>query len=335
MKNIGDMLLFAQVVKARSFSAAAAHLGISKSRVSKSVARLETALGVRLLQRSTRRLNLTEVGEAYFEHCDRILNELALADNTVGSLRQEPRGKLKFSAPVAFSTLHVAPALPDFMAQYPDLMVDMTISDRLVDLVEAGYDLALRIAPEPSGPNLVARRLAPIHRKICGSPAYLARRGVPQVPADLMGHNCLDYTCMNTDGCWHLHGPAGEEVIPVSGSLSINDDEALSQAVLGGLGLALLPTFIVGSELLAGRLVEVLPSYLPVGRFIYAVHLPDRHLPLKVRVFIEFLQQRFGDDPYWDRSPAPRDERLWLGRSVRSREGHEAEIAHGSVTESP
>ncbi len=314
MKNIGDMLLFAQVVKARSFSAAAAHLGISKSRVSKSVARLETALGVRLLQRSTRRLNLTEIGEAYFEHCNRILDELARADSTVGSLHQEPRGTLKFSAPVAFSTLHLAPALPDFMAQYPDLRVDMTISDRLVDLVEAGYDLALRIAPEPSGPNLVARRLAPIRRKICASPAYLARCGVPQTPAELMVHNCLDYTCMNTDGCWHLYGPAGEEIIPVSGSLRINDDEALSQAVLGGLGLALLPTFIVGGELRAGRLVEVLPDYQPVGRFIYAVHLPDRHLPLKVRVFIEFLQQRFGDDPYWDRPPASGEERMWLGR---------------------
>jgi len=316
MKNIGDMLLFAQVVKARSFSAAATCLGISKSRVSKSVARLEATLGVRLLQRSTRRLRLTEVGEAYFEHCDRILDELALADNTVGSLHQEPRGKLRFSAPVAFSTLHVAPALPDFMAQYPDLMVDMTISDSLVDLVEAGYDLALRIAPEPGGPNLVARRLAPIRRKICGSPAYLARRGVPQVPADLMSHNCLDYTCMNAEGRWHLHGPGGEAAVPVSGSLRINDDEALSQAVLGGLGLALLPTFIVGSELLAGRLVEVLPDYLPAGRFIYAVHLPDRHLPMKVRVFIEFLQQRFGEDPYWDRLPAPGEERLWLGRSA-------------------
>jgi DNA-binding transcriptional LysR family regulator len=300
MKHIGDMLLFAQVVKARSFSAAAERLGVSKSRVSKAVARLEAALGVRLLQRSTRRLGLTEVGEAYFVHCDRILNELALADNTVGSLHQEPRGKLKFSAPVAFSTLHVARALPDFMAQYPDLLVDMTISDRLVDLVEEGYDLALRIAPGP-GVDLVARRLAPIRRKICGSPAYLARRGIPQAPDDLMEHNCLDYTCMNTEGRWHLRGPAGEVAIPVSGSLSINDDEALSQAVLGGLGLALLPTFIIGNELRAGCLIEVLPDYQPVERSIYAVHLRDRHLPLKVRVFIEFLQQRFGDDPYWDR----------------------------------
>ncbi|PKO85582.1 MAG: LysR family transcriptional regulator [Betaproteobacteria bacterium HGW-Betaproteobacteria-12] len=314
MQNINDMLLFAHVVKARSFSGAAVRLGISKSRVSKSVARLEADLGVRLLQRSTRRLSLTEVGEAYFEHCDRILDELAQADNTIGSLHREPRGKLKFSAPVAFSTLHVAPALADFMAQYPDLAVDMTISDRLVDLVEEGYDLALRITAEP-GQNLVARRLAPIRRKICGSPAYLARCGVPQAPADLAAHNCLDYTYQNAQGLWHLHGPEGEVAVPVAGSLRINDDEALSQAVLGGLGLALLPTFIVGSELQAGRLVEVLPGYVPVERFIYAVHLPNRHLPLKVRAFIDFLQQRFGEEPYWDRPPAPGEQRLWLGRS--------------------
>lgn len=314
MHDINDMLLFAQVVKARSFSGAAARLGISKSRVSKSVARLEAALGVRLLQRSTRRLSLTEVGEAYFEHCDRIVDEMAQAENTIGSLHREPRGKLRFSAPVAFSTLHVAPALADFMLQYPELAVDMTISDRLVNLVDEGYDLALRIAPAP-GDNLVARRLAPIRRKICGSPAYLARWGVPEKPEDLAGHNCLDYTYLTTQGFWHLRGPAGDISVPVAGSLRINDDEALSQAVLGGLGLALLPTFIVGSELQAGRLVEVLPGYVPVERFIYAVHLPNRHLPLKVRAFIDFLQQRFGDEPEWDRPATPGSERRWLGLS--------------------
>lgn len=300
MHDINDLLLFAHVVKAKSFSGAARRLDVSKSRISKSVARLEAALGVRLLHRSTRRLSLTEVGEAYFEHCDRILEELTLADSTVSSLHLEPRGKLKISAPVAFSTLHVATALPDFMAQYPDLSVDMTISDRLVDLVEEGYDLALRITPEP-GQNLVARRLAPIRRKICGSPAYLARRGIPLKPEDLARHNCLDYTYMNTQGLWRLKGPDGETSVAVSGNLRINDDEALSQAVLGGLGLALLPTFIVGRELQAGRLIEVLPGHVPLERFIYAVHMPSRHLPQKVRAFIEFLIKRFGTDPYWDR----------------------------------
>jgi DNA-binding transcriptional LysR family regulator len=315
MHDINDMLLFAQVVKARSFSGAARRLEISKSRVSKAVARLEAALGVRLLQRSTRSLSLTEVGEVYFEHCDRMLDELAQAEETIGRLHLEPRGKLKFSAPVAFSTLHVAPALADFMQRYPELKVDMTISDRLVDLVEEGYDLALRIAPELSA-NLVAHRLAPIRRKICASPSYLAKFGVPDKPEDLEVHNCLDYTYMNAQGYWHLQSGEVDVSIPVSGSLRINDDEALSQAVLGGLGLALLPTFIVGSELQSGRLVEVLPGYVPVERFIYAVHMPNRHLPQKVRAFIDFLRERFGEEPYWDR---PRQEKdgpaLWLGLS--------------------
>lgn len=299
MHDINDMLIFAQVVKAKSFSGAAIRLNVSKSRISKSVSRLESLLGVRLLQRSTRRLSLTEVGEAYFEHCDRILDELNLANDTINRLHLEPRGTLKISSSVAFGTLHVAPALPGFMAQYPDLAVDLTISDRFVDLVEEGYDLALRITAEP-GLNLVARKLAPIRRKICASPEYLASRGTPQTPHDLERHNCLDYTYMNTGGHWRLSGPDGDIAVPVSGTLRMNDDEALSQAVLGGVGLALLPTFIVGKELQAGKLLEVLPGYVPVERFLYAVHLPNRHLPLKTRVFIEYLLALFGSEPYWD-----------------------------------
>jgi len=299
MHDINDMLIFAQVVKEKSFTGAATRLNVSKSRISKSVSRLESMLGVRLLQRSTRRLSLTEVGEAYFEHCDRILDELSLAEDTINRLHLEPRGTLKISSSVAFGTLHVAPALPGFMAQYPDLSVDLTISDRFVDLVEEGYDMALRITAEP-GLNLVARKLAPIRRKICASPSYLASRGTPQVPGDLERHNCLDYSYMSTGGHWRLCGPNGDIAVPVSGTLRMNDDEALSQAVLGGVGLALLPTFIVGKELQAGKLIEVLPGYVPVERFLYAIHLPNRHLPLKTRAFIEYLLALFGSEPYWD-----------------------------------
>lgn len=299
MHDINDMLIFAQVVKEKSFTAAATRLNVSKSRISKSVSRLEGMLGVRLLQRSTRRLSLTEVGEAYFEHCDRILEELSMAEDTINRLHLEPRGTLKISSSVAFGTLHVAPALPGFMALYPDLSVDLTISDRFVDLVEEGYDLALRITAEP-GLNLVARKLAPIRRKICASPSYLASRGTPIKPGELKHHNCLDYSYMSTGGYWRLCGPDGDITVPVSGTLRMNDDEALSQAVLGGVGLALLPTFIVGKELQAGKLVEVLPGYVPIERFLYAVHLPNRHLPLKTRMFLDYLLARFGPDPYWD-----------------------------------
>ncbi|HSC80719.1 MAG TPA: LysR family transcriptional regulator [Chitinolyticbacter sp.] len=304
MPDLNDMLLFASVVKTRSFTETARRLDISKSRVSKAVSRLESTLGVRLLHRSTRSLSLTDIGEAYFEHCDRIQEELAQAELTLSRLQQEPRGKLKISAPVAFSTMHVASALSGFMMQYPDVSVELTLSDRFVDLAEEGYDVALRITTTP-GPNLVARKLAPIRRKICASPAYLERAGTPQSPEDLAQHNCLDYTFLNTQGLWHLKSVGGDVAIPVSGTLRINDDEALSQAVLGGLGLALLPTFIVGKDLQAGRLVEVLPGYVPTEFFIYAIHLPNRHLPSKVRSFIHYLQTCFGTEPYWDKDVAP------------------------------
>jgi DNA-binding transcriptional LysR family regulator len=207
---------------------------------------------------------------------------------------------LKLTAPVAFGTLHVAPALPEFLARHPDLSIDMTIADRMVDLVEEGYDVAIRIVRDPDL-NLVARKLAPVRRVACGTPGYFKRRGVPKTPQDLKRHNCLHYTYYGAHGEWHFKGPAGEISVPVSGDLRINDDEALSQAVLGGLGVALLPTFIIGKELQAGRLQAVLSDYVPLERYIYAVYLPSIHLPPKVRVFIDYLRTLFGPEPYWDR----------------------------------
>ncbi|TVO57115.1 LysR family transcriptional regulator [Denitromonas halophila] len=307
MSKVDGMLIFARVVEAKSFSEAARRMNATRSKLSKAVAALEASLGVRLLNRSTRRLSLTEIGAAYYAHCARIVQELEDADQTIGHLQAEPRGVLKISASVAFGTLHIAPALPDFLARYPALSVDMTINDRIVDLADEGYDVAVRIVPEPA-PALVARRLAPIRRMVCATPAYFRQHGVPRTPEDLVGHNCLHYTHMGERDMWHFSGPVGRIAVPVSGRLHINDDEALSQAVLGGLGVALLPTFIVGADLQAGRLQAVLSEYVPVERFAYAVYLPTRHLPAKVRVFIDFLLERFGPQPYWDaRQGAARD----------------------------
>jgi DNA-binding transcriptional LysR family regulator len=207
---------------------------------------------------------------------------------------------LKLTAPVAFGRLHVAPAVAEFLARHPQLSLDMTVTDRLVDLVDEGYDLAIRIAREPS-PHLVARELAPVRRVICATPAYFARCGVPATPHDLEAHNCLHYTRLGPRGEWRLRGARGEIVVNVKGSLRIDDDDALAQAVLSGLGIALLPTFIIGGELQAGRLQAVMSDYVPLERHVYAVHLPNRHLPAKVRTFIEQLQARFAPVPYWDR----------------------------------
>ena len=301
MENLNDMVTFARVVEAGGFSEAARQMGVSKSHVSKAIARLELSLGVRLLNRSTRGLSVTEIGAAFHEHCIRITEEAAQAAEVVGRLQSEPRGVLRVTAPVAFGRLHVGPAVAEFLSRYPRLKLDMTITDRMVDLVSEGYDVAIRIRREPSL-HVVARELAPVRRVVCATPDYFERRGIPTVPHDLTEHNCLHYTHFGTQGEWRFQSAGGEIVVPVKGSLRIDDDDTLAQAVLSGLGIAMLPTFIIGRELQAGRLRSVLSDYVPLERRIYAVHLPNVRLPVKIRAFIDFLQDRFGPEPYWDRT---------------------------------
>jgi len=301
MENLTAMAVFAKVVEEKSLSGAARALGLSKSSVSKLVARLEKSLGARLLNRTTRQMSPTEAGAAFYDHCARIVEELEEAKLAVSRLHSEPRGVLKISTSVAFGTLHIAPLFSDFLTRYPDVKVDMTINDRFVDLADEGYDVAIRIAKDP-GLNIVARKLAPVHRKICGTPDYFSRRGLPQAAADLADHNCLTYTYAHPKNLWRLEGPDGDISVPVSGNLRLNDDEALWQAVLGGLGIAPLPTFIVGKDIQAGRLRSVLSDYALPEQDVYAVYLPTRHLSAKVRAFIDFLLERFGPEPYWDRN---------------------------------
>jgi len=300
MQDLERMAIFARVVETKSFSAAARRLGLSKSLVSKHVSQLEKSVGARLLNRTTRNMSLTEAGAVFYDHCARIVEELEEAKLAVGRLHSVTRGVLKLSASVAFGTLHIAPALPEFLARHPEVSIDMVITDRFVDMAEEGYDLAIRIAKDP-GQNLVARRLAGVNRRMCATPEYFARRGVPRVPEDLLQHNCLTYTHFNPQDPWRLQGPTGEISVPASGNLRLNDDEALAQAVLGGLGVGLLPTFIIGQELQSGRLQAVLSEYVALERQIYSVYLPNRHLSAKVRAFIDFLLARFGPEPYWDR----------------------------------
>lgn len=299
MENLKHMAIFAAVVEGRSFSAAARRLGLSKSVVSKAVSDLERSLGVRLLNRTTRAMSLTDAGSALYAHCVRIVEELQQARLTVGQFNSAPQGLLRVSASVAFGTLHVAPALPEFLARYPDVRIDMVIGDRIVDLAEEGFDVAIRISREPAQ-NLVARRLASVNRKIVATPGYFEKHGIPVTPADLALHNCLTYTHFNPQDTWRLQGPDGEITVPIKGNLRLNDDEALSEAVLGGLGVALLPTFIIGEALHAGRLQAVLSDYVPSERFIHAVYLPSRHVSASVRAFIDFLLERFAPTPYWD-----------------------------------
>lgn len=301
MMKLEGMGIFARVAEAKSFSGAARRLGISKSLVSKEVSKLEQALGARLLNRTTRQLSLTEFGAAFYEHCARVVQEAEEAELLVERLHTSPRGVLKCTAPVAFATLHIARAIPEFRAQYPEVQIDLTVGDRFFELAEEGYDLAIRIARDLP-PNMVARPITPINRVICGTPQYFASHGIPSTPQELAHHDCVVYTHANPDSIWHMSANGADVAVPVRGALKANDDEVAWQAVRAGLGLSLLPTFIVGDDLQSGRLQAVLTEFLPSERNLYALYLPNRHLSAKVRVFIDFMLSKFAPPPYWDRN---------------------------------
>lgn len=304
MDKLIGMAVFAKVVEAKSFSAAAGRLGISKSAASKQVSKLERQLSARLLNRTTRRLSLTEVGAAFYEHCARMLAEAEAAELAVSRLYAEPRGVLRVTAPAAFGHLHVAPAIPDFIGRYPEVAVQIVMNDRAVDLSEEGFDIAIRMTQEQA-PNVVARRLAPVRWAVCAASAYLKGHDAPRAPQDLVRHNCLFYSLggLEFSAEWRFTSDAGEAAVRVAGNFTVNNSEALREAVLKGLGIALLPTFTVGNDLREKRLQPLLPGYRALGTFgsdVYAVYLPTRFLSPKVRAFVDFFVERFGPEPYWD-----------------------------------
>jgi DNA-binding transcriptional LysR family regulator len=302
MENLTGMAVFARVAEAKSFSRAAQRLGISKSAVSKQVAQLERQLKARLLNRTTRRLSLTEVGAAFYEHCARMLVEAEAAELAVSRLYAEPRGVLRVTVPAAFGHLHIAPAVPDFIARYPDVAVQIVMNDRTVDLAEEGFDIAIRMTQDQA-PNIVARRLAPVRWAVCAAPAYLKGHEAPRAPQDLARHNCLFYSFLESSSEWRFSSDAGESAVRVAGNFTVNNSEALREAVLKGLGVALLPTFTVGKDLREKRLQPLLPGYRALGTFgsdVYAVYLPTRYLSPKVRAFVDFFVERFSPEPYWD-----------------------------------
>lgn len=291
---------FVAVAHARSFSEAARRLRIAKSVASRQVAALEAALGVTLLNRTTRSLSLTEAGRGYYERIERVLADFEDADRSVSESRAAPCGKLKVSAPFSFGFLHLAPALSDFLVRYPSVSMDLAMNDRFVDLVTEGFDLAVRIGTLADS-SLIARRLAPARRVVCASPAYLASRGAPQAPDDLKQHECLFNGNLSSGREWRFVGPKGAPwPVTVEGRLNLDNGDALRVAALHGLGLAILPTFIVGADLQSGALATVLTDYVPQDLSINAVYPQSRHLSPTVRAFVDFLAARFGPDPFWD-----------------------------------
>lgn len=296
MDRLGDLDVFARVVTTGSMSAAGRSLDLSPAVVSKRIRRLEERLGVRLLQRTTRQIALTQAGQGFFERVTAILASVEEAEAFVAEGADTVRGTLRVSAPTSFGRMHIAPHLKAFLDRHPALTLDLVLSDALVDIVGEGFDLAIRIA-ELDDSSLVARRLAPNHRVLCASPDYLARAGTPESVADLAHHVLLAHNTAE----WRLEGPRGPETVRVHGPVRTNSSEVVREAVLAGIGIALRSTWDLGPELKDGRLVRVLPAFAGSRRVaVHAVYPSRRHLEAKVRAFVDYLAGLYGQTPYWD-----------------------------------
>ncbi|KYF85938.1 LysR family transcriptional regulator [Sorangium cellulosum] len=290
--DLGEMRAFLEVARLQSFSAAARALGLTSSSVSKQVARLEERLRVQLLRRTTRRVSLTEAGDLYAERAGRILADVEEAQRAVADLDGTPRGTLRISAPTILGTIRVAPAVLACRAKYPELRIDLDITDRIVDLVAERVDVAVRQAAGISPASLVARRLADDRRVLCASPRYLRRHGTPRRLEDLAGHDCITHN-MEPVPRWTLVGPEGERVIQVSGTLRSSDTLTLRDAAVAGIGVANLPDYVVEEHLESGALRRVLPEYGASTRAIFAVYAAPARAA--VRVFVETLAKALGE----------------------------------------
>jgi DNA-binding transcriptional LysR family regulator len=297
--KLDAMNAFARVVASGSYAEAARRLGLTRSAVSKAVMELEQLLGVRLLDRTTRRVSPTEAGLAYYERCVAVLAEIEETEIQLSRLHDEPKGVLRVNAPMSFGTLYLAAAIADFMAAYADLKVELTLNDRFIDPIEEGVDVTVRIGVMTDS-SMIARRIAPARRVLVAAPGYLRRHGVPREPDDLAVHRALAYGHTNTKQRWQLM-QAGEIIsVPIDSCLCSNNGEVLRAAALRGNGIAMLPTFIVGPDIRGGALRVVLPELRPTELTIFALYAPNRYLAAKVRVFIDFLVARFGSTPAWD-----------------------------------
>lgn len=307
MDKLDAMNAFAKVVASGSYAEAARRLGVTRSAVSKAVMELEQVLGARLLDRTTRRVTPTEAGLAYYERAQAILADVEETELQISRLHDEPRGVLKINAPMSFGILYLGDAVAAFMARYPELRVELVLNDRFIDPLEEGVDVTVRIGALADS-ALIARRLAPARRALVAAPAYLDRYGTPGTPAALAQHRCLAYGHMAAVHRWQLTHDGEQINVPITSALCSNNGEVLRASALAGNGITNLPTFLVGPDIAAGRLVVVLPDYPPTELGIFALYAPNRYLAAKTRVFIDFLLARFGERPSWDafrQTPAP------------------------------
>jgi DNA-binding transcriptional LysR family regulator len=293
------MEVFARVVEAGSFAGAAERLGLSRGAASKHIMQLEARIGVQLLNRTTRRLSLTEEGRAYYERCLRILADVEEAEREAGEATGKPRGTLRLSAPVSFGLLHLGSAVHEFAQINPAVRVELSLDDRVADLVKEGFDAAIRIG-RLADSSLVGRRLCGTRLVVAAAPGYWHERGKPAAPAALAGHACLHYTLQSGGAEWRFRDRSGgEHVVRAAGPLAANNGDVLRAAALAGAGVALLPDFIIGPDLQSGALESVLDEYAAPKFGVHVVYPPSRQVPLKLRAWVDFLAARFAPRPPW------------------------------------
>ena len=299
MDRYQALRVFSQVVESGSFSAAAGKLGVSTTAASRHVAELEAHLQTRLLNRTTRRVSLTETGRGFYERAVQLLADLEEAEQEASRAAVVPRGTIKLTTSVNFGVRHVAPEIAAFLSAHPGVRFDVSLSDRTVDLVEEGFDLAVRIGA-PGSDNVVARKLGETRLVPCASPGYLAAHGTPCAPEDLARHNCFTYEYVTPRNLWRFLDSSGaERTVRVSGSLHSNNGDLLAEAAAQGAGIVFEPAYIVGADVRAGRLVPLLQEFVAPPMPIYAVYPSRKHLSAKVRLFVEFLVARFSRAQDW------------------------------------
>ncbi len=303
MDKLLSIKVFSTVVESGGFTAASKILPISRAGVSKHIADLETSLGGQLLYRTTRRISVTQAGKAYYEKCKQILEAVDEADCLVSGLTSNLTGKLRVNAPMSFGNRWLGPMLAKFHGEFPDIEIDITLSDRQVDIVEEGFDATIRIT-RPTDSSLVARLVAPCRFLVAASPGYLEENGVPVTPEDLANHKCLKYSYRPAPNRWKFSHPDGDREVKVSGPIMTNTGDLLCSAGVNGMGIVILPTFIVSDALRSGLLVPVLKDYTLRESGIYIVYPTRRLLSDKVRKFADFTANYFSLDPEWDNGPA-------------------------------
>jgi DNA-binding transcriptional LysR family regulator len=292
MDRLGAMEMFVRIVETGSFSAVARQLGTTQPTISKQLTALEKQLQTRLLHRSTRSLSLTEAGAAYYERCRRILDEVREAEAALGRLQSGLTGTLHVNGSIALGQIFLTALVLKFQQQYPELAIELSLSDRYIDLVEEGVDVAVRVG-RLADSNLVARRLGSTRRMLVATPAYLAAHGAPERPEDLVRHSCLLYAYLSTGDEWLFNGPDGEIRVRVHGNFKANNGHVIREALLASVGVALTPDWLIHDQLEAGEVVALLPEFATPPLEINAVYPSGRHVSAKVRAFIEFLRNEF------------------------------------------